>query len=146
MCGFWHVPHVCFSIPSSMLQRCGTIGTELGVASERHNASTLFEHLCHYQQYIQENFLEQVPTDPAKVNLSTSYLFYFLSVVIDCPSQFKDVGLPVADEVMEEQADTRRTGTEMTDQETKHASHIQHTMHVRSEASMSAVTSHYLIG
>ena len=146
MCGFWHVPHVCFSIPSSMLQRCGKTGTKLRVLPERHDASTFLKCSCHYQQYIQENLVEEVPTDSAKVNLSTSCLFYFLCVVIDCPSQFEDAGSPIADEVMEEQADTKRTGTEMTDQETKYESHIQHIMYVQSEASTSTVTSHYLIG
>ena len=86
MCNFWHVLHICFSIPSSMLWRCDTTGTKLRVAPERHDASTLLEHSRHYQQYIQENLVEKVPTDPAKVNLSTSCLFYFLCVVIDCPS------------------------------------------------------------
>ena len=119
-----------FSIPSSMLQRCGTTSNELRVAPERHDASNLLERSRHYQQYIQENLVEQVPTDPAKVNLSTFYLFYFLCVVIDCPSQFEDIGSPVVDEVMEEQADTKKTRTEMTDQEIKHVSHIQHTMHI----------------
>ena len=126
MYGFWYVPHVCFSIPSSMLQRCGTTGTELRVAPERHDASALLERSRHYQQYIQENLLEQVPIDPAKVNLSISYPFCFLYVITNCPSQFEDAGLPIADEVIEEQADTGKTGTEKTDQETKHAYHTQH--------------------
>ena len=39
---------------------------------------------------------------------------------------------------MEEQADTKKTRTEITDQETKHASHTQHTMPTRGEASTSA--------
>ena len=134
MYDFQHVPHVYFFIPSSMLQRCGTTGTEF----ERHDTSTLLEHSCHYQQYIQENLLVQVLTDPAEINLSISCVFYFLCVVIDCPSQFEDVGSPVADEVMDEQADTKRTETERTDQEMKHASHIQHTMPIRTEASTSA--------
>ena len=114
------------------------ISLELGAALEGYDASTLLEHSHHYQQYIQENLLEQVPTDPATVNLSTSYPFYFLCVVIDYPSQFEDAGLPIADEVIDEQANTRRTETERTDQEMKHASHIQHTMPVRIEASTSA--------
>ena len=129
MCGFWHVPHVCFSILSSMLQRCGTTGTEL----ERHHTSTLLELSRHYQQYIQENLLEQVPTDPTEVSISTSCLFYFLCVITNCPSQFKDVGSLVTDEVPEGHADTERT-----DQETKHASHIQHAMPGQGEASTSA--------
>ena len=138
MCGFWHVPHVCFSIPSSMLWSYGTTCTELRVAPERHNALTFLERSRHYQQYIQENLVEQVPMDPAEVNLSTSCLFYFLCAVIDYPSQFEDAGLPIADEVIDEQANTRRIETERTDQEMKHASHIQHTMPVRTEASTSA--------
>ena len=140
MCGFWHVPHVCFSIPSSMLQRYGTTDTELRVAPERHDASTLLERSRHYQQYIRENFVEQVPTDPAEVNLSISCLFCFLYVVTDCPSQFEDDGLPIADEVMEEQTDTEKTETERTDQETKHAFHTQHAMSVQSEASIGRCT------
>ena len=138
MYDFWHVPHVCFSSPSLMLWRCGTIGTELRVAPERHDASILLERSHYYQQYIQENLAEQVPIDPAEVNLSISYLFYFLCVVIDCPSQFENVGSPIADEVMDEQADTKRTETEMIDQETKHASHTQYTMPTRGEASTNA--------
>ena len=134
MCGFQHVPHVCFYVPSSMLQRCGITDTELRVAPERHDASTLLERSRHYQQYIQENLVEHVPTDLTNVNLSTSCLFYFLCVVIDCPSQFEGVGSPIADEVMDEQADTRRTETEMT----KHASQTQYTMPIRSEDSMNA--------
>ena len=137
---FQHVPHVCFSIPSSMLWSYGTTCIKLRVAPERHDTSTLLERSCHYQQYIQENLIEQVPTDLAEVNLSTSYPFCLLYVITDYHSQFEDVGLPIADEVMEEQADTKKTRTEMTDQEIKHASHIQHTMHVRSEASMNDIS------
>ena len=85
MCSFWHVLHVCFSIPSLMLWSYGTTGTELRVALERHDASTLLERSRYYQQYIQENLLEQVPTYLTKVNLSTSYPFCFLCVTIDCP-------------------------------------------------------------
>ena len=75
---------VCFSIPSLMLWRCGTTGTKLRVATERHDASTLLEHSRHCQQYIQENLLEQVPTDPTEVNLSTSYPFvsFVLSLTV----------------------------------------------------------------
>ena len=72
MCGFWDVLHVYFSIPSLMLWSCSTTGTKLRIALD---ASTLLEHSRHYQQYIQENLLEQVLTDLAEVNLSTSYLF-----------------------------------------------------------------------
>ena len=64
----------CFAIPSLMLWSCGITGPELRIALD---ASTLLEHSRHYQQYIQENLLEQVLTDPAEVNLSTSCLFLF---------------------------------------------------------------------
>ena len=47
---------------------------------------------------------------------------------------------------MEEQADIEKTATERTDQKREHASHTQHAMPARGEASISAVTSHYLIG
>ena len=87
-----------------------------------------------FKRSFQNRFLQY----PAKVNLSTSYPFYFLCVAIDCLSQFEDVGSPIADEVMEEQADTKKTRTEMTDQEIKHASHTQYTMSARGEASMNA--------
>ena len=108
--------------------------------AKRHDTSTLLERSRHHQQYIQENLIEQVPTDPAEVNLSISSLFCFLCVVTDCPSQFEDAGLTIADEVMEEQTDTGKTETERTDQKREHASHIQHTMHVRSEASMNNIS------
>ena len=111
-------------------------GPELRAALKGYDASTLLEHSHYYQQYIQKNLLEQVPTDPAEVNLSTSYLFFLFSLC--CSS--------IADEVMDEQADTRRTEIEMTDQETKHASHTYYTMPARGEASTNAVTSLYLIG
>ena len=110
-----------------MLWSCGTTGTELRVAPERHDALNLLERSCHYQQYIQENLLEQIPTDPTKVNLSTSYPFCFLCVTIDCPLQFEDVGSPITDEVMEEQTDAEKTETERTDHKREHASHTQHT-------------------
>ena len=128
MSSFWHVLHVYFSITSSMLWSYDTTSTEFRVALERHDASTLLEHLHHYQHYIQENLPEQVPTDPAMVSLLTSCPFYFLCVIIDCPSQFKDVSSPVADEVMEERADIEKIGTERTDHKRVHASHAQHTM------------------
>ena len=62
-------------IPSLMLWSYGITGTELRVAPERHGVSTLLESSRHYQQYIQENLLEQVPIDPAETNPSTSCLF-----------------------------------------------------------------------
>ena len=140
ICSFWHVLHVCFSIPSSMLWSYGPTSTKLRVALERHDTSTLLERSRHYQQYIQENLVEQVPTDSAEVNLSTSYLFYFLCVFIDCPLQFEDAGLPVADEIMEEQIDTGKTETERTDHKREHASYTQHAMPAQGEASASAVS------
>ena len=130
MCGFRHVLHVCFSIPSLMLWSCGITGPELRVAPKRHDALTFLDHSCHYQQYIQENLIEQVSIDPAEVNLSISYPFFFLFVITNCPSQFEDAGLPITDEVIEEQTDTGKTETERTYQKREHASHIQHTMHV----------------
>ena len=128
MSSFWHVLHVYFSLPSPMLWSYDITSTEFRVALERHDASTLLEHSRHYQHYIQENLPEQVPTDPATVSLLTSCPFYFLCVVTDCPSQFKDVSSPIADEVMEEQADTEKTETERTDYKREHASHTQHAM------------------
>ena len=106
------------------------IGPKLRATLQRYDTSTLLERSHHYEQYIQENLLEQVPTDPATVNPSTSYLFYFLCVVTDCHSQFEDVGFPIADEVMEEQADTKKTETktERTDHKREHAFHTQHAM------------------
>ena len=124
---------VSFSIPSLMLWSYGTTGTELRIALERHDASTLLECSRHYQQYIQENLVEQVPTDPTEVSISTSCLFCFLYVITNCPSQFKDVGSLIAYEVPKEHADTERT-----DQETKHAFHNQHALHGQGEASTSA--------
>ena len=53
------------------------------MALEGYDASTLLEHSHYCQQYIQENLLEHVPTDPDEVNLSTSFPFYFLCVAIE---------------------------------------------------------------
>ena len=47
---------------------------------------------------------------------------------------------------MEEQTDTGKTETKRTNQKREHASHTQHAMPARGEASISEVTSHYLIG
>ena len=128
----WHIGpsrrHVPSLIPSSMLWSRGMTGPELGAALEGYDVSTLLKRSCHYQQYIQENLLEQVPTDPAEVNLSTSYPFCFLYVITVCHSQFEDVGSPIIDEVIEEQADTERIETKRTDEETEHASHTHHAM------------------
>ena len=52
----------------------------------------------------------------------------------------KDVSSPIADEVMEEQADTEKTKTERTDHKREHASHTQHAMPAQGEASTSAVS------
>lgn len=72
---YWHLGptrrRVPSPIPSSMLWSCSMTGPELRVALEGYGVSTLLERSRHYQQYIQENLLEQVPTDPAEVNPST---------------------------------------------------------------------------
>ena len=52
----------------------------------------------------------------------------------------KDVSSPIADEVMEEQADIEKTETERTDHKREHASHTQHAMLAQGEASTSAVS------
>ena len=59
--------HVPFFIPSSMLWSCSLSGPELRVALEGYDTLTLLERSRHYQQYIQENILEQVPTGAAEV-------------------------------------------------------------------------------
>ena len=56
-------------------------------------------------------------------------IFCFLYVVTDYHSQFEDVGSPIADEVMEEQDDTERTG------------HTQYTKTVRGESSIGTTLS-----
>ena len=58
------------------------------------------------------------------------FSFYFLCVITDCHSYFKDIGSPITDKAMEEQADTERTKTART-------SHTQHTEIVRGESSTS---------
>ena len=84
----WHLGpsrrHVPSPIPSSMLWSYGITDPELRVALEGYDALTLLEHSRHYQQYIQENLLEQVLTNPVEVNLSTSCLFIFsvLSLIV----------------------------------------------------------------
>ena len=113
-----------------MLWSCSLTGLELRVALEGYDASTLLEHSCHYQQYIQENILEQVPTGAVEVYTLTSYSLFSLSLAsyTDYHLQFEEVGSPVANEAMEEQADTERT-------ETARASHTQHAETVRGESS-----------
>ena len=108
------------------------IGSELRVALEGYDASTLLECSLHYQQYIQENILEQVPTGAAKVYTPTSYSLFFLSLIscTDYYLQFEEVGSPAADKAMEEQADTEKT-------ETERASHTQHAETVYRESSTS---------
>ena len=56
-----------FPIPSSMLWSYSLFGPELRVALEGCDALTLLERSRHYQQYIQENMLEQVPIGAAEV-------------------------------------------------------------------------------
>ena len=58
-----------FPIPSSMLWSCSLSGPELRVALEGYDALTLLEQSRHYQHYIRENILEQVPTGAAEVYL-----------------------------------------------------------------------------
>ena len=84
---------------------------EVRVALEGYDTSTLLERSCHYQQYIQGNILEQVPTGTAEVYTPTSYSLFSLSLAscIDYHLQFEEDGSPIADEAMEEQADTEST-------------------------------------
>ena len=107
-------------------------GPELRVALEGYDVSILLEHSRHYQQYIQENILEQVPNGAAEVCALISYSLFSLSLAscTDYHLQFEEVGSPAAGEAMEEQADTERT-------ETARASHSQHTETVRGESSTS---------
>ena len=59
-------------------------GPKLGATLDGYDVLTLLERSRHYQQYIQENLLDQVPIDPAEVNLSTSYLLccHLLSFIV----------------------------------------------------------------
>ena len=70
-----------FPIPSSMLWSYSLTGPKLRVALEGYDASTLLERSCHYQQYIQENILEQVPTCSAEVCFSASYSFTLVYIL-----------------------------------------------------------------
>ena len=63
-----------------MLWSCSLTGPELRVALEGYDALTLLKHSCHYQQYIQENILEQVPTGAAEVYTPTFYSLFSLSL------------------------------------------------------------------
>ena len=60
-------------------------------------------------------------------------LFFIFSSAshTDCHLQFEEVGSPITDEAMEEQADTERT-------ETERSSHTQHAETVRGESSTSS--------
>ena len=82
----WHLGpsrrRVPFPIPSSMLWSCSLTGPELRVALEGYDASTLLERSHHYQQYIQENILEQVPTGAAEVCFFDILFFSFLHLVL----------------------------------------------------------------
>ena len=82
----WHLGpsrrRVPFPIPSSMLWSCSLTGPELRVALEGYDASTLVEPSHHYQQYIQENVLEQVPTGAAEVCFFDILFFSFLYLVL----------------------------------------------------------------
>ena len=132
----WHLGpsrrRIPFPIPSSMLWSCSLTGPELRVALEGYDASTILDRSCHYQQYIQENILEQVPTGAAEVYTPTSYSLFSLSLAscTDYHLQFEEVGPPAADEAIEEQADTERT-------KTARASHTQHVETMRGESSAS---------
>ena len=64
-----------------MLWSCSLTGLELRVALEGYNALNLLERSHHYQQYIQENILEQVPIDAAEVYASTSSSFILFCIL-----------------------------------------------------------------
>ena len=82
----WHLGpfrrRVPFPIPFSMLWSYSLSGPKLRVALEGYDALTLLERSRHYQQYIRENILEQVPTGAAKVYPSTPCSFCFLYLVL----------------------------------------------------------------
>ena len=78
-------------------------GPELRVTLEGYDALTLLERLRYYQQYIQENILEQVPTGVVEVYSSVSYsLFSLLASYTNYHLQFKEVGSSAVDEAMKE--------------------------------------------
>ena len=128
----WHLGpsrrRVPFPIPSSMLWSCSLTGPELRVALEGYDALTLLERSRHYQQYIRENILEQVPTSADEVYPSTSCSFFFSASRTNYHLQFEEVSSPAAGEAMEEQVDVERT-------ETGGASHTQHAETARGESS-----------
>ena len=130
---YWHLRpsrrRIPFPIPSSMLWSCSLTGPELEVTLEGYDALTLLKCSCHYQQYIQENILEQVPIGAAEVYSSPSYsLFSLLASYTNYHLQFEEVGSLATDEAIEEQADTERT-------KTTRASHTQHAETVQRESS-----------
>ena len=81
----WHLGpsrrRVPFPIPSSMLWSCSLSSPELRVALEGYDALTLLKRSRHYQQYIRENILEQVPTGTTEVYPSTSYSFSLFCIL-----------------------------------------------------------------
>ena len=81
----WHLGpsrrRVTFPIPSSMLWSGNLSGPELRVALEGYDALTLLERSHHYQQYIQENILEQVPTGAVDVCFSASFSFTLFCIL-----------------------------------------------------------------
>ena len=112
---------ISFPIPSSMLWSCSLIGPALRAALEGYDTTTLLERSRHYQQYIRENILEQVPIGDAEVCFLTSLVLpMLLCPILTIVHQFEEVGSPAAGEAMEEHVDTERT-------ETDRASHSQHT-------------------
>ena len=83
----WHLGpsrrYIPFPSPSLMLWSCSLTGPELRVTLEGYDASTLLERSCHYQQYIQENILEQVSTGAAEVYTLTSYSLFSLFCILN---------------------------------------------------------------
>ena len=81
----WHLGpsrrRIPFPIPSSMLWSCSLTGPELRVTLEGYDALALLKHSRHYQQYIRENILEQVPIGAAEVCFF-DILFFFLFCVL----------------------------------------------------------------
>ena len=90
----WHLGpsrrRIPFPILFSMLWSYSLTGPELRVALEGYDASTLLEHSCYYQQYIQENILEQVPIGAAEVYTPTSYSLFFSASCTDYHLQFEE--------------------------------------------------------
>ena len=65
-----------------MLWSCSLTGPELRVTLEGYDALIFLERSRHYQQYIRENILEQVPTGAAELYASISYSYSFLYLVL----------------------------------------------------------------